>query len=441
MTKYERILPIFLWKDFYFCLQTIHINNTDMKKSLFFFAAAAAICMVSCNKQEPSTSNVIDFNAPSEEIKVGTPVTFTDNSLNVQSRTWTFEDATPATSDKASVDVVFNSSGEKKVVLSVSFTDGFTLKEECTVRVVEPLDATISASGLTPKGCIRIGQSTSFSLADVVGSPDKYNWTFEGGTPATSTEANPSVVFENRDVHTSVKCEITRSSDGAKTVVEAEFIVGNYPVTRDLPDYDIDNLCFERANLGGWIAWTQKSANIGTSGSKNVFSIVEGGANGTGHCLKVDMGKASVEEDGEFFDMFPRDAWACNAHLEAGKKYELVYWCKGEGFVEANADCWVTPCTQVINWLEDWMTVDNTPLKASDSWEMIFPGQTFKGEPNTVLAESWWEIGKAPEGWTKWTLEFTPAADCHNAYPYFRAYVGMYSAIYFDEIEINLIEE
>ena len=140
--------------------------------------------------------------------------------------------------------------------------------------------------------------------------------------------------------------------------------MGNYPVTRSLPEYEIDNLCFEQPKLGGWIAWTNKGA------AKNeIFSIVENGANGTAHCLKVDVSQLTTENDGDFADLFPRDAWACNAHIEAGKTYELSYWVNGEGWAGDNVDSKrATPTTQIINWLEDSMTVEGTDLAAGAMW-------------------------------------------------------------------------
>ena len=412
-----------------------------MKRHFFAALSCAILTVVSCSEKEtPTTDNVIEWNVPTGTVNAGETVTFADNSLNVVSRTWSFEDADPATSTQASVGVVFKSAGEKKVVLEVKFTDNFTLKEETVITVVNPILGELAVSSTTPMGCIKIGKEVTFSIDGLSGDPDSYSWTFEGGSPATSTDAKPKVTFDKRIRDAKITCTLTRSNDGATKVIEKSYIVGNYPVTRALPDYEIDNLCFEQKNLGGWIAWTNKGA------AKNeIFSIAEGGANGTAHCLKVDVSQLTMEADGEFADLFPRDAWACNAHLEAGKTYELSYWVNGEGWAGDNKDTkWGTPTTQIINWLEDWMTVAGTDLSAGLKWDTIFPGKTFAAEPNMVLKEIWYPengIGKVLDGWTNHTLQFTVAKDCHNAYPYFRVYTGQSSAVYFDEIEINLIEE
>jgi len=441
--------------------QKFTFNNNSMQKTfLLFCVTAAVLCMVSCQKSNESrtTNNAIDFIAPEGPISIGKAVTFNDNSLNVSSRTWTFEDGSPATSHKASADVIFNSTGKKKVTLTITFTDNFTLSEECAVTVTEPLEGTIAASKLTPKGCIRIGESTKFSLSDVNGNPDSYLWTFEGGNPATSTEANPSVVFDRRDRNAKVTCEISRKSDGIRQTLKADFIVGNYPLLHDLPDYDIDNYWFERGKLGGWIAWTEKGSNIGTNGEKNIFSIIEGGANGTGHCLKVDLTKIDAEADGGFADLFPRDAWPCNAHIEAGKRYELSYWVKGGdvlegGYIRNEAGeileeykdyAWLNGGLMIANYLEEWMNVDGQEMHAGASWSKVFPGLEFAMEPNHVLKEIWFNpsiVGMKDGSWRQIVIPFTAPATLHNTYPYFRVYSGFAKSIYFDEIEINLIEE
>lgn len=412
-----------------------------MKRQFFAALSCAIIAFASCEQQEtPTTDNVIEWDVPTDVVNSGETVTFTDNSLNVVTRTWTFEDAEPATSTQAAVDVVFKSAGQKKVVLEVTFTDNFTLTEEAIVVVGEPLLGEIAVSSTTPMGCIRIGNEVTFSIDGLSGNPDSYSWAFEGGSPATSAEASPKVTFDKRIRDAKVTCTLTRSGDGTTKVIEKSYVVGNYPVTRSLPEYEIDNLCFEQPKLGGWIAWTNKGA------AKNeIFSIVENGANGTAHCLKVDVSQLTTENDGDFADLFPRDAWACNAHIEAGKTYELSYWVNGEGWAGDNVDSkWATPTTQVINWLEDWMTVEGTDLAAGTMWDTIFPGETFAAEPNQVLYETWYPeegIGKVLDGWTNHKIQFTAPKDMHNVYPYFRVYTGQFSAVYFDEIEINLIEE
>ena len=94
-----------------------------MKRHFFAALFCAILTVVSCSEKEtPTTDNVIEWNVPTGTVNAGETVTFADNSLNVVSRTWSFEDAEPATSTQASVGVVFKSAGEKKVKV---FDDSF----------------------------------------------------------------------------------------------------------------------------------------------------------------------------------------------------------------------------------------------------------------------------------------------------------------------------
>ena len=67
-----------------------------------------------------------DFHSVKRQICSGTSTTFYDNSFNakVTSRTWTFQDGTPATSTDSSVSVTFSGAGWKKVSLNVGNSNG-----------------------------------------------------------------------------------------------------------------------------------------------------------------------------------------------------------------------------------------------------------------------------------------------------------------------------
>ena len=213
-----------------------------MKRQFFAALSCAILSVVACSEKEtPTTDNVIEWEIPTGTVNAGEAATFVDNSLNVVSRTWTFEDADPATSTQPSVNVVFQSSGKKKVVLEVLFTDNFTLKKEAEIAVGDPILGEMAVSSTTPMGCIKIGNEVTFSIAGLSGNPDSYNWTFEGGNPSTSTDANPKVTFDKRIRNAKVTCTLKRNEDGAEKVIEKSYVIGNYPVTRDLPEYEIDS--------------------------------------------------------------------------------------------------------------------------------------------------------------------------------------------------------
>lgn len=75
-----------------------------------------------------------------------------------------------------------------------------------------------------------ICNGTSVQYTDQsVGSPTGWNWTFEGGTPSTSTLQNPSVTYSTPGVY-DVTLQITKNSQ-TNTVTNTDFIHVESPVT------------------------------------------------------------------------------------------------------------------------------------------------------------------------------------------------------------------
>ena len=295
-----------------------------MKKIFSMAALCSLILAVSCSKSSTKVETEFAYNVPSEAI-AGQPVKFEDLSLGVSSREWTFEDAEPAASKAAVVDVTFNEGGEKAVKLVVNFLDGTKQQKDFKVNVLGSLSAVIEASGLTPKGCAKSGAEITFSLKDVVGEPTSYNWTFQGGTPATSTEASPKVTWNSQIDDVKVTCEMTRAADGAKKTVETSIIAGNYPLLKKDTKFGYDVFGFEGTDVrNAYICY----AKDGDQASK--ATIVDGGFNSS-KCMKVDATSYIYMPVGEyaymngFIDLFHRNNWCNNASMEVGKKYKMSF--------------------------------------------------------------------------------------------------------------------
>ena len=251
---------------------------------------------------------------------------FEDLSIGVSSRSWTFEDGEPATSAAAVVNVAFRESGEKAVKLTVNFSDGTSESKDFTVNVLGALKADIKVDGLTPKGCAKKGSEITFSLANVEGEPTSYSWTFQGGTPETSTDASPKVTWNSQIDEVAVTCELTRGSDGAKTTVSTTIIAGNYPLLKKVDKYDVFGFEGTDDVLPNWIAWASDGDQ------KGKVSVVEGGSSSQ-KCMRVDAtsylylpGQAGQG----FIDVFARNNWTNNATLEVGKKYVMSFDIKAQ---------------------------------------------------------------------------------------------------------------
>lgn len=141
-------------------------------KQLFFHLVpvlAFGLVLAACDNDSDEWTQPYEFAwsyGAESQFSVGKPATFTDLSLGVETREWSFEDATPATSTDPEPSVVFNSKGIKTVTLTIHFLNGQVQSESFDIEVFYPLSARIKALELTPKGCIRLDTPVSFGLTE-----------------------------------------------------------------------------------------------------------------------------------------------------------------------------------------------------------------------------------------------------------------------------------
>lgn len=429
-----------------------------MKRIFSIAAVCGLILTVSCNKNGTAVDKDFQYVIPSEAI-IGSTVTFEDQSINVQSRTWTFEDGTPATSSAALVDVVFNKAGKKAVSLTVNYSDGS--KDEVTkeINILDAFSAKIKVDGLTAKGCAKKGSEITFSLEEVVGAPTSFAWTFPGGTPATSTEASPKVVWNEQNNDVEVSCVMTREADGATATITTKLIAGNYPLLVN-DSYSAFEFEYVEANKA-WYGWFKESTD-------KCLSVAEGGANGTAHCLKVDAtGINALTDSGLAFEVAHRNNWSNNARMTVGQKYELSFYVRAEaasmesiGLKNNNGEnAAILSWVNVFNWIPDWLNDPMRGMVASTDWSEAFPGETFElqGAQSAIWAGGYTEMegtsmddlkftNLVSKDWTKISYEFTlenggkvgdVLKNCYIAF----GVTGVNAVFYFDNFQINLIEE
>ena len=123
----------------------------------------------------------------------GLNVFFDNATTNAQSYQWDFDDGnysnTPFPGHTYATD------GAYLVSLTASNSCGSATAEEYVI-VESPMQAAFSAN--TQLGCA--GLRVSFTDQST-GAPVDWNWSFDGGTPATSTAANPTVTYETPGVY------------------------------------------------------------------------------------------------------------------------------------------------------------------------------------------------------------------------------------------------
>jgi PKD repeat protein len=160
-------------------LKASNANGTDQQEKTGYIAVAMK-------------APVAGFTASSTEVLTGSTVLFTDKSQNAQTYAWTFEGGTPATSNLKNPSVTYNTSGTFTVTQKVSNTSGNDTQTVTSMITVKA--PSVSADFTATTTSVVEGGSVSFSDLSS-NNPTSWLWTFAGGTPATSTSKNPTVIY------------------------------------------------------------------------------------------------------------------------------------------------------------------------------------------------------------------------------------------------------
>ena len=140
---------------------------------------------------------VADFEADDQTIEEGDAVQFTDLSTNAPtSRLWTFEGGTPATSTEQNPSVTYATQGVYDVTLYVENADGNDTEIKTDyIQVNQPVIAPV-AEFTSNQTIIFVGQSIQYTDQSS-NDPTDWIWTFEGGTPNSSNDQHPTVMYNS----------------------------------------------------------------------------------------------------------------------------------------------------------------------------------------------------------------------------------------------------
>jgi len=212
------------------------------------------------NVTEPVYAPVASFSATPASINEGSEVSFTDLTTNEPTAwSWTFEGGTPSTSNVQNPKVVYATPGTYDVTLTVTNSGGTNTKTitNC-VQVIDTIEAPVAAF-TADNTVISEGQSVSFTDQSV-NTPTAWNWTFEGGSPASSTNQNPTVVYATPGVYT---VTLSATNDGgSNTVTKSTYITVQDTLEAPVADFIADNTAVIE---GAEITFTDKSKNTPAS--------------------------------------------------------------------------------------------------------------------------------------------------------------------------------
>ncbi len=176
-------------------------SSTEQNPTVTYDSPGAySVVLTVSNSAGSSTTEQADFIVvlgPPEaafEVSVsGAAASFTNQSSGADSYGWDFGDG--ATSEEENPAHTYTASGTYTVVLTASNACGFATSTQ-TVTVVLPPTAAFSAN--TTSGCAPL--TVTFINESSADATD-FAWTFEGGTPASSAEPNPTVVFKEPGIY------------------------------------------------------------------------------------------------------------------------------------------------------------------------------------------------------------------------------------------------
>jgi PKD repeat protein len=191
---------------------------------------------------------------------IGTPtsgavpltVNFTDQSIGATSWSWDFGD-TGTSTDKDPI-YTYNTAGTYTVSLTVynaTGSDTMVKTDYITVTPPQPPVADFSADFTN----INVGDSVTFT-DETANHPTSWSWTFEGGTPAASTDQNPVITYNTAGTFDVTL--VATNALGSDTETKVNYI------TVTMPPY-----CSSQGNTYSmeWIAGVEVGTMNNTSGA------------------------------------------------------------------------------------------------------------------------------------------------------------------------------
>ena len=161
-----------------------------------------------------------DFSTDATTVTAGDEVSFTDQSTgSPTSWTWNFPGGTPSTSQEQNPTVTYLRPGTYDVTLIAANSNNEDTETKVDYITVEVALPPVVANFTLSSDTIEIGNSITFTSTST-GNPTALNWTFEEGTPSTSSEQEQEVTFGalgTHDITLSVS-NGSRSDDTTQTV-------------------------------------------------------------------------------------------------------------------------------------------------------------------------------------------------------------------------------
>ncbi len=202
---------------------------------------------------------VIDFSSSVNELTT----TFTNQTINGTTFFWDFGDGNSSIEENPIY--TYDEPGNYTVILTATNVCGTTtLSQQVEVMGAQPV-AGFNSSAIN--GCLPF----TVTYEDTsTGNPTNWNWSFPGGTPSTSTEQNPTVVYNSAGTF-DVNLEVTNPA-GTSTIEQTNYItVGENPIADFTATVNMNgNVDFtNNSNFGDSYEWIFGDGNTSIENSPN----------------------------------------------------------------------------------------------------------------------------------------------------------------------------
>lgn len=166
--------------------------------SYILFISLALLVLTCVDEQAIPVTIDISYAVSNGSYTVPADVTISNNTTGADFYRWTFEGATPTTSNKKQPGTISFSQAGTYIVKLEAWNDFQRSEKEITIQldsaVTLDFQLDILVNDFVP-ATVKITNGTE--------GASSYEWTFEGGNPATSTLANPpNVLFDTPGEHT-----------------------------------------------------------------------------------------------------------------------------------------------------------------------------------------------------------------------------------------------
>jgi PKD repeat protein len=211
-----------------------------MKKLLQWSAIALwSLYTVACYKEVPHPVNV-DFSYTLVDSSTTVPraVNFTNRTTGATGFKWTFEGGEPASSDYENPgSVTFSQAGPHKVTLEawnedIRETKTITIQLDSAVQV--SFDAEIQVNDFSP---------VQVKFTNHTNGASTYNWTFEGGDPATANVQTPPMITFTAPGNHQVTLRVSNGGESftlSKTITVKPALSTDFEITPSFQDDDYE---------------------------------------------------------------------------------------------------------------------------------------------------------------------------------------------------------